>query len=259
MCIIAFHYKTNPQHELIIAANRDEFYERPTKQAYFWPTTPIIFAGQDSQAGGTWMGVNENGRFVAITNYRNPELDVLKPISRGRIATDFLCTADDASTFAEQLRRIKDDVGPYNVLLYDGTELIHYNNIFDEITVIPPGTHTLCNATLNTPWPKTVKLKTDFEAAISNNWTTEQLLTILTNTSLAKDHELPSTGVPYELEKALSAIFIKLPQYGTRSSAIIKLNKEGAHYTEQTYKNGEPSAKISQEIKFQFMQNPSII
>lgn len=255
MCIIAFQYKTNPQYELIVAANRDEFYERPTKPAHLWPTTPAIFAGQDERLGGTWIGVGENGRFVAITNYRNPKLDVLKPISRGKIATDFLFSSDDARTTVEQLRRLKNEIGPYNVLLYDGVDFLHYNNVFDEMTIIEPGTHTLCNATMNTAWPKTVKLHEQFEATLQKpDWHDDELLDILRDETIAKDNELPSTGVPYEMEKALSAIFIKLPNYGTRSSTIIKYHQTGAHFVEQTFENGEPTTKVEQHINFKLKQ-----
>lgn len=256
MCIIAFQYKTTPEPRLIIAANRDEFYERPTKPAYLWPTTPQIYAGQDERLGGTWMGVSENGRFAAITNYRDPKLDVLKPISRGKIAIDFLCSSDSAQTTAQQLRLQKDEVGPFNALLYDGTIFLHYNNICDELTIIQPGTHTLCNATLNTPWPKTDKLRAQFEATLSNEaWTEEDLFTILQDETKASDRDLPSTGVPYEMEKALSSIFIKLPHYGTRSSTVIQLTQAGVHYAEQTFQKGEPTIVVQHYIPFKQKQN----
>lgn len=255
MCIIAFQYKSNPQYDLIVAANRDEFYERPTKAAHFWNTSPRIFAGQDEQLGGTWIGISENGRFAAITNYRDPQLNILKPVSRGKIATGFLLNNESASNYATYLRQIKDDVGPYNVLLYDGTNFLHYNNVINKVTKVEPGTHTLCNATLNTSWSKTEKLYEQFEATITNDhWTEDELFNILQNRTVAEDHELPSTGVPYEMEKALSPIFIQLPNYGTRSSTVIKLNKTGAKFTEQSFENGEPTIKQEQTISFLFKE-----
>lgn len=256
MCIIAFQYKVHPTYDLLIVANRDEFYERPTKPAYIWPTKPAILAGQDEQLGGTWMGVNETGRFAAITNYRNPELNVLKPVSRGRIATDFLNNLNSAHDTIYQLRQLKDDVGPYNVLLYDGNDFLHYNNIFDQVTNIERGTHTLCNATLNTPWPKTIRLQKQFEAVLAKEaWGDEDLFAILQDETKAEDADLPSTGVPFDLEKGLSSIFVKLPHYGTRASTIIKLNDAVAELTEQTFINGKPTSKTSHHLTFQIKQN----
>lgn len=251
VCIIAFEYKVNNQYDLVICANRDEFYVRPTKPAHLWETSPKIFAGKDIQEGGTWMGVTEHGKFVAITNYRDPNLEEVKTYSRGVIATNFLLGDVSAPDFAQQLQKDKDLYGPFNVLAYDGEDLIHYNNIVDEIQFVKPGIHCLCNATLNTPWPKTIVLAKDFgHILVQEKWSNEELLHILQNEQLAPDRLLPKTGVSYELEKALSAIFVKMENYGTRASTIIKLNKNGADFFEQTYERGTPTTSVQSFIEF---------
>lgn len=251
MCIIAFEYKLNKQYDLLICANRDEFYARPTKPAHLWDTSPKIFAGKDEQEGGTWMGVSQNGKFVAITNYRDPHLEEVKDYSRGKIATNFLLKEVSAQDFALQLQKDKDLYGPFNVLIYDGEVLVHYNNIMDAIQFVEPGIHCLCNATLNTPWPKTVLLAKKFGYIVGQEqFSKEELLHVLQNEQLAPDHLLPKTGVTYELEKALSAIFVKMENYGTRASTIVKLNANGADFFEQTYNYGTPTSSVQSFISF---------
>ena len=238
MCIIAFHYDKQ-QQALTIAANRDEFYARPTASLHEWTVNGVnIYGGRDLKEMGTWMAANEHGHFVAITNYRNPALDVPKPLSRGQIATDFLTADTSAMAFAERLQQQKELYGPFNVLLFDGEQLVHYNNIFDTISDVADGIHVLCNATLNTPWPKVERLRQRFSVAFATAPTSDQYLAILQDEQLAADEHLPSTGVDFALEKALSAIFIRLPEYGTRCSTICSITKEAISMEELTYVNG---------------------
>ena len=90
MCLILFAYQPNNQHRLIVAANRDEFYGRPSDSAKFWETTPQMLAGRDLEAGGTWLGVDRQGRFAAVTNFRRSASDLTKTRSRGDLAHRFL-------------------------------------------------------------------------------------------------------------------------------------------------------------------------
>ena len=239
MCILTFSYKTHPDYPLVIAANRDEFYIRPTEPAQIWEDAPHILAGRDTEKGGTWLGVSSRGRMVAITNYRDPELAETGLYSRGKIATDFLNTEVMAAFFARDLQEKRDLYGPFNVLLYDGDKLIHYNNVVDEITEVPPGVHCMSNATLNTPWPKVESLKASLEKVMENpHFTDEDLFQILSDRTKAEDEQLPSTGVPLELERKLSPIFIHFEGYGTRSSTAIRLNGDSWDFTERTFENG---------------------
>ena len=154
MCIIAVSSKTHTEYPLIIVSNRDEFYIRKTEAAHIWQDAPHILAGRDAEQGGTWLGVSKGGRFVAITNFRNPSLPEQGTYSRGHIATNFLNSVASAQEFAEDLQQKRHFYGPFNVLLFDGDQLYHYNNIVDTITKMQPGIYGLSNATLNTPWPK---------------------------------------------------------------------------------------------------------
>ena len=240
MCIIAVSFKTHAEFPLIIAANRDEFYVRKTEVAHIWQDAPHILAGRDAEQGGTWLGVSKTGRFVAITNFRNPSLREQGTYSRGQIATDFLNSEVSAKEFAQDLQQKRHLYGPFNVLLFDGAQLFHYNNIIDTITKLQPGIHGLSNATVNTPWPKVELLKSKLAHVFADpSFSDDDLFTVLTNRTKAPDEALPSTGVPLELERNLSAIFIHFAGYGTRCSTVIRLTNTEWQFTERTYENSE--------------------
>ena len=153
----------------------------------------------------------------------------------------FLSSTESCEQFITSLRRNKELYGGLNVLLYDGHELHHYNNIIDEHTVVQPGVHSVSNATLNTPWPKVQLAKTALSEALHNEQlATHQLITLLANSEIAPDDQLPDTGVGIHLERALSAQFVKLPNYGTRCSTAITFHKNGTiHFLERTFEQGE--------------------
>ena len=241
MCLIAFAYQSHPAYPLIIIANRAEFYERPTAAAAFWADAPTILAGRDLKMNGSWMGISTCGRFAAITNYRDPNRPESGDLSRGEIVQDFLNSKQTSSVFIEALRKKKDLYGGFNVLLYDGEELHHYNNVFDEHNIVPPGVHSVSNATLNTAWPKVTFAKDVLQTAIEND-TLEMtsLIPLLANDQIAPDEALPDTGVGIHLERALSAAFVKLPNYGTRCTTAITFQQNGMiQLLERTYELGE--------------------
>lgn len=241
MCLIAFAYKTHPDFPIIIIANRDEFYERPTEAVHFWQDSPHILAGRDLRMNGSWLGVSKSGRFAAITNYRDPNRPETGQLSRGTILQSFLNTEQTSADFVEELRGNKDLYGGFNVLLYDGKQMQHYNNVFDEHTVVPPGVHSISNATLNTPWPKvTFAAKVLQQAVDDETIETNQLISLLANHETAPDDSLPDTGVGIYLERALSASFVQLANYGTRCSTALTISKNGyIHLQERTYEQGQ--------------------
>ena len=250
MCLIAFAYQYHEAYPLIIIANRDEFYERPTAAAAFWEDAPMILAGRDLKMNGSWMGVSTSGRFAAITNFRDPRRPESGELSRGEIVQQFLSSKESSSAFVEVLREKKDLYGGFNVLLYDGEELHHYNNIADEHNIVPPGVHSVSNATLNTPWPKVTFAKDALQTAIEND-TLEMtsLIPLLANDQIAPDEALPDTGVGIHLERALSAAFVKLPNYGTRCSTAITFQQNGSiQLLERTYEQGEMAFDCTFEI-----------
>ncbi|MEK4629761.1 NRDE family protein [Solibacillus sp. FSL R7-0682] len=242
MCLITFAFQMHPEYPLIVIANRDEFYDRPTAPAQFWADAPEILAGRDLLQGGSWLGVSSKNRFAAITNYRDPRLPESGLYSRGDIVRQFLEQPVSIEAFIAHLRNTKDDYGGYNVLLYDGHKMYHFNNIFDDYTIIEAGVHSLSNATLNSNWPKTRLGKDDLTEVlkVKQPLQIENLLSLLTNKTIASDNKLPDTGVGIHLERLLSPQFIKMGNYGTRCSTAILFQQDGnIQFAERTYEQGE--------------------
>ena len=257
MCLILFGKNAHPDYKLILAANRDEFYKRPTKEAHFWEDYPRLLAGKDLEAGGTWMGIKKDGRFAALTNVRDFTKLNNQPKSRGKIPIDYLTEEKSPDDFAHSLDQHFDDYNGFNVLLYDlrTLDFVHYSNHERIINRISDGIYGLSNASLDTPWPKVRRGKKMFEQVIDQNAESveklhEELLNILSDSQTAEDKELPDTGVPPEMEKQLSAMCIRMDEYGTRSSAVVTVDSEGkVNFTEKRYGLGDDEAGIS---RFEF-------
>lgn len=242
MCLIHFHYKDHPIYQFILVANRDEFYNRPTKHADFWEDEPSILAGRDLLQMGTWLGVSKNGRFAAITNFRDPTLPE-RPLSRGDIVKKFLTENTKPEHFINNLENQRESYGGYNVIIGDGNALLHYNNILDEKNEINPGTHSVSNFSLNTLWPKVVKgksLLSDYVKKHSGKLEIDELFQIVMDREVAPDDQLPNTGVGLEMERHLSASFIHLPHYGTRCSTVLLVDyDQNVTFVERTFHQGE--------------------
>lgn len=251
MCLILFDYKKHPKYTLIVASNRDEFYDRPTKPAAPNNKNPNIICGMDLLAGGTWTGVNQNGKFVALTNYREFPLIQENKRSRGMIAFEFLNNDTDAFSFLEQLNESKENYNGFNVLISDETGLFHYSNREGKINHLAPDTYGLSNALLDTPWPKVKKGKSKFESIVAKEeLEIEDIFRMLQDKELADDKDLPDTGVGLEKERMLSPLFIESPNYGTRLSTIITFDYQGnIFFEERTYKPEKIIKKYSFKIK----------
>lgn len=239
MCLIVFAYKTHSQYKLILAANRDEFYKRPTRPAQFWIEEghPDILAGKDLEAGGTWMGISKDGAWSALTNYRDFSDIKENPPSRGELVLNYLKDKSGPSAYLDQIRDSANDYNGFNLLLGNEDSLLHYSNHSDRITEIQPGIHGVSNALLDTPWTKLEQAKSDLSEAIKKEEpAVEDLFSLLKNDTTAPDNELPETGLPYELEKAVSSVFIKTDNYGTRCSTVLLIDYQGNYtLTERRY------------------------
>lgn len=242
MCLINFHYDDHPTYKLIVAANRDEFYERPTAPAEFWTDQPDILAGRDLLHMGTWLGVTKLGRFAALTNYRNPKEVSVDKKSRGDIVTDFLAENVSPKVFLETLKERKADYAGFNILVGDADSLFYFSNKQAEIKEVSAGTHGLSNQLLNTAWPKVVKGRTKLRDYVLGHAIidTDALFDIISDADIAPDALLPNTGVGMDLERQLSPLFIKTPTYGTRSSTVLLVgHDQSITFVERTFINGE--------------------
>lgn len=241
MCLIVFAYQQHPKYPLILLANRDEFFDRPTKSVHYWEDAPDVYAGKDLVGGGTWLGITRTGRFAAVTNYR--EVGAKRGIlSRGHLVSDFLKTNLPAADYLETVKADAAKFSGFNLLAgtfyNENSELGYYSNREREIKMLGAGIYGLSNHLLDSPWQKVKKAKADLSKLLAKNQEirTEQFFTLLKNKTPAPEQDLPDTGIGLELEKTLSPIFIETPVYGTRCSSVVVFEKDGElTLTEQVF------------------------
>lgn len=256
MCLILFGLNQKPELKLILAANRDEFFSRPTKAAHWWKDNQDVLAGRDLKSGGTWLGINKNGRFIAITNYRDLKNINDEARSRGELSKSFLTGHLSTDAFLNELSAKKNQYNSFNLLLSDngfGT-MYHYSNVTDEPKRIADGLHGLSNHLLDTPWPKVELGKRALQQHLNSDVKrSDELIGFLKHGEEAPDSALPDTGISYELEKKLSPVFISMKDYGTRCSTILEVNHDnGVTFIEVTYnENKNVIAKKSYEFSLE--------
>ena len=239
MCLILFSWNVHPVYKLIVAANRDEFYARPTSEASFWQDHPSVLAGRDLKAGGTWLGLDKAGYFAAITNYRDVENIKTPAASRGDLTKNFLLKGQAPADYMHKIVQSKDAYNGYNLLVSDLQTLCYYSNQEQKIRTLFGGVYGLSNHLLDTNWPKVAAGKAGFtEITRDENVATERLFQLLKTTDIAADVLLPKTGVGLDWERALSPIFINTGDYGTYCSTVILVKYDGTcDFVERTYKN----------------------
>jgi len=240
MCLILLSYKQHPVYPLVFAANRDEFYDRPTAQASFWEDRPELLAGRDLKEGGTWLGITRGGRMAALTNYRDPASLKLQAPSRGWLVKDYLCGREDADKYLKKLTNNADQYNGFSLILGDPFHLYYFSNRGGRIE-LTPGLYGLSNALLNTPWPKVEsgKRKLGTLLAQTGEPSPEDLFSILKDETQPGDGQLPDTGIGLEWERILSSMFITSPVYGTRSSSLLLVDRQRqVTFIERTYNGG---------------------
>ncbi len=249
MCLILIAHQMTEQRPLLVLANRDEFYARPTVAAEHWPETPGMIAGRDLVSGGTWFGVR-NDRWATVTNIREGvrDKDNHSSKSRGWLVRDYLQGTLSPADFLDSIKVTSDDFAGYNLLLGDGRELWYTSNRQATSRRLEPGVYGLSNHLLDTSWPKVERGKKGLSTLLNKlPFNREAAFAILTNTTRAADTELPETGVPLEWERALSAIFITMPEYGTRCSTLLTTDSDGCHqFVERRFTDGPQSWGISE-------------
>tara|TARA_B100000767_G_scaffold94279_1_gene90639 strand:- start:98 stop:880 length:783 start_codon:yes stop_codon:yes gene_type:complete len=246
MCLLAFAYNHNSDAPLIVISNRDEFYQRATLPMHWWPESRIL-AGRDQQAGGTWLGLSKNGRFAAVTNFRDlhrngAPTDSLR--SRGDLVTEFLCASENIHDWTDSLDETCLEYGPFNLVIYDGQDMVYVNNQGDPKQTLTSGVYALSNHQLDSHWPKVDHARDQLDKAISNNIVGDHSLpALLMALSLEKTyafHLLPNTGIPADWEETLSSPFIVSEGYGTRAATALIVSAKGkVSVAEQGYENGQ--------------------
>jgi len=238
MCLVLVAYNSHPDYQLVLIANRDEFHSRPSEILHKWDRNSNILGGKDLEAGGTWLATSTNGRIATITNVRKPDSDALTLRSRGLLVTDFLKTRMNIDQFNQQLIQSADNYAGYNLFTFERSQLCCFNNVTRSLEKLGPGIYTLSNADIHTPWPKTERIRSNFESLSrtpGKNFS-ENLFRIMRDDQQAPDEILPETGVSKRMEKQLSSIFIQGEHYGTRCTSIITIDNKGLlNFHERSY------------------------
>jgi uncharacterized protein with NRDE domain len=236
MCLIFISLKEHHQYKLIIAANRDEFYNRQTAPASFWKDHPDILGGRDLEAGGTWLGVSRQGKIGMITNYRDPKNIDPKAPSRGHLVTNYLNSKARPEQYLSVLEPRAKQYNGFSLMVGNTDELWYLSNYREGIEQLTPGLHGLSNHLLDSPWPKVETGKKIMNEILKRSFTPRDLFHLLFNDTVAADELLPDTGVGLERERALSSMFIKSPGYGTRCSTIVLVDhKDNIVFAERVY------------------------
>jgi uncharacterized protein with NRDE domain len=234
MCLIVFAWRPGHAQPLIVAANRDEFYARPSLPLAQWPEAPQVHAGRDLEAGGTWLGVGANGRFAALTNIRDPHQPPGRR-SRGELVADFLSKKMPIDDYLDDVVARSPEYGGFNLLIGNNNELWHFNARESEAVMLPPGIYGLSNAGLDTPWPKLLKARAALSEVLDDPQP-QALLALLNDPQTAPFAELPDTGVGLATETLLSSVFIASQSYGTRASTALIVQADGTrHLVERSF------------------------
>ena len=262
MCLILFAWQTHSEYPLIVAANRDEFYARRTRPASWWGQAVSLLAGRDEEAGGTWLGINRRGRFAVVTNVRAPNERNPHATSRGLLVLSALQTSQPMREWVDDSVSRAHSFNGFNLIVAEplavgprgpGAELVYLSNRLDDaVHRLQPGIYGLSNAFLDTPWPKVTRAVTAFSCQIAQRVDADNLLRLMADREVAGELELPSTGIPRDWERALSAIQIRANGYGTRATTILTVRHDGlASFVERTFDADDPDR--SSDRRFEFM------
>jgi uncharacterized protein with NRDE domain len=230
MCLILFAWQAHARYPLVVAANRDEFHARPAAAAEFWPTEPDLLAGRDLQAGGTWLGVTRSGRFAAVTNFREPLApEVPLERSRGQLVRDYLAGGDAPATHARSVQDSGAAYRGFSLLLGTREALVHVSNRQDRAGEVSAGCHGLSNHLLDTEWPKVRAGRARLQQLLAGERVeAEGLLALLADRATAPGEMPVAAGGDAPRRHLMNHLFIVSPDYGTRSSTVLLVERDGS-------------------------------
>jgi len=252
MCTVLFACNYHPKYKLVVAANRDEYYDRPALAAGFWLDYPDILAGKDLREGGTWMGITTAGRFAVLTNFRDPATYKPNRLSRGHLVQNYLCGHLDPESYIEQLEKDGADYNGFNLLFGTCDSLYYYSNREKRLRKIDSGIHGLSNSLLDVPWPKVTKGKKVLAEGLQNeDITAEFLFAMMADREQPEDSDLPRTGVSLEWERILAPVFVMSPKYGTRTTTLLLVDRDNnVRFWERTFRPA--TADMLNEVYYEF-------
>jgi uncharacterized protein with NRDE domain len=237
MCLIFISINNHPTYKLIIAANRDEFYNRKTAAADFWEDKPNILGGRDLEACGTWMAMTKTGKVGMITNYRDPKSINPKAPSRGELVSDYLENSTQGLAYLNSIESKAKEYNGFNLIVGTEDELWYLSNYKKGVERLRPGLYGLSNHLLETPWPKIIRGKERLAPILNEKVIdVKNVFEVLYDSQQAIDEELPDTGIGLERERMLSSMFIKSPNYGSRCSTVVLIDHQNrVQLTERVY------------------------
>lgn len=226
MCLAAISWQVNPNFPLVISANRDEFFERPTQGLHLWESG--FYGGKDLRSGGTWLGFHPNGRWALLTNYRDFNTEKVAQISRGKLVQDWLETNLEPENYLLEIQKNQEQYEGFNLLVSDGQSLWYLSNYSPKIQKLSPGIYALSNGLLNESWPKTELAIAQLEEIMKSEPDENSLLGSLKSTQTYDLENLPKTGVPIDMEIGLSAQLVRIGEsYGTVSALAVVQEASG--------------------------------
>jgi uncharacterized protein with NRDE domain len=250
MCLIALAWQADPRFTLVVAANRDEWRERPTEAAHWWEDHPALLAGRDLRAGGTWMGITKGGRFAAVTNFRDPSDKRSTALSRGTLVADFLLDDAAPGLFLERLAPRAPQFNGFNLIVGDRASLYYFGSREREPRAIAPGVHGLSNHRLDEPWPKVLRGRQAMKDALGGTEPAPRLFEMLSDPRGAPDEELPDTGVGLAWERRLAPPLITGEDYGSRASTVVAVGADGTVAFEERSRG--PGGEVAGVREFTF-------
>jgi len=251
MCLIALAWQAHPAFPLLVAANRDEWRDRPAEPACWWPGHPELLAGRDLQAGGTWMGITRSGRFAAVTNFRDPADRRSSALSRGSLVTEYLLSRAPPREFLAGLAGRSALYNGFNLLAGDRGSLYYFGSREGEARAVEPGVHGLSNHLLDEPWPKVGRARGAMRASLAHADPFPGLFAMLSDAEGAPDAELPDTGVGLDWERRLAPPLITGADYGTRASTVVAVASAGQARLEE--RTRDASGAVTGTAGFEFV------
>ncbi len=267
MCLIAFAWGSHRRYPLVLIANRDEFHHRPAAAAGFDPEAAQVYGGRDLDRGGGWLQVSTRIRLATVTNVRAGPKAPEAARSRGWLVRDFVRGDCGAAKYAAALGSTAGEYGRFNLLLWDGAELVFASNHPDPTRApVSPGLHAMSNGAFDAPWPKSGHATRALEAwlASAQGGTGEigqaalaPLFVALADTTAAPDELLPDTGVGLALERALSPPFVSGERYGTRCSSVVLVGHDHFVFAERRFgPNAVPAGESFLSLPFTLAAQP---
>ncbi|MEM6818328.1 MAG: NRDE family protein [Pseudomonadota bacterium] len=252
MCLIMLAWRKHADIPLLLAANRDEAFARPSTELHEWQDPDGIVGGRDTLAGGAWLAIHKNGRFGVVTNFREPEPPTAVR-SRGELIPMWLSGGHKQPEFAAKLEAAGQQYAGFNLLYGDRDSLFYATNRAKDYAQgpLPAGTYALSNALLDTPWPKVTAARAYTQSAILlGSDDADHYFTFLRDRTQAPDEVLPAEPGALERRRLLSAPFILGEQYGTRCSTLLSVRRD--HQVTMTEQHYLPGGAAAQRVSLNF-------